>query len=294
MGILFKDLVNLSFPGLKIDKIKKIGEGDTYVVFLINDHYLFKKVKVEEGRQQLKKEVLLMEILAGSFTISIPQFVFVEKNYMFGAYEILPGQSLSEYLERNKFTKTHAAQSISFLATLHAERSKIVKDCILPVMNYFDEYSQDYEYLKEIPTTFLSKKQKEIILEKFAAYLSCKKNFEYTPALIHNDFSFNHIICDPHSGNITGVIDFGDAAVGDVAYDFIFLYELPESIFMKQVCNIYPGCNPEFIERIHFYSFANVMQILIGCFKEKNNKLIKEQIKNIQNWFRIHSQHVDY
>ena len=294
MGILFKDLVRNAFPELEIAKIKKIGEGDTYVAFLINEHYLFKQAKATEGRQKLKKEVLLMESLTGSFTISIPQFVFVEKNYMFGAYEILPGISLSEYLERNEFSNKHAEQINSFLSTLHAAKYKTIQNCTLPVMNYFDEYSEDYEYLKEIPDKFLSKRQKAIILEKYAVYLSCKNNFDYTPTLIHNDFSFNHIICDPYSGNINGVIDFGDAAIGDAAYDFIFLYELPEIIFMKQVCNMHPGCNPEFIERIHFYSFANVIQILIGCFKEKNNKLIKEQIKNIQNWFKIHLQHVDY
>lgn len=290
----FKDLINSNFPDLEINKVEKIGEGDTYVAFLINDHYLFKKAKALEGCLQLKKEVVLMNSLTRSFSISIPQFALVEKNYWFGAYAILPGLSLSEYLERNEFTKTHAEQITSFLATLHATSSKIVQDCTLPVMNYFDEYSQDFEYLKEIPTTFFSKKQQEIILEKYTAFLSCKNNFEYTPVLIHNDFSFNHILCDSHSGNITGVIDFGDAAFGDAAYDFIFLYELPKRSFIENICTKYGVYDEHFIKRIHFYSFANTMQILIGCFKEKNVQLIYQEKKKVQNWFKIHLQSIDF
>lgn len=284
----FKDLIKINFPDLKINKVEKIGEGDTYVAFLINDHYLFKKAKADEGRQQLKKEVLLMERLADNFPISIPQFILVEKNYWFGAYEILPGISFSEYLVKNKFTKTHAVQINSFLAPLHATSSESVQDCILPIMNYFEEYSQDYETLKKIPGTYFSKKQKETILKKYESYLFCRKDFDYTAELIHNDFSFNHIICDPNSGNITGVIDFGDAALGDAAYDFIFLYEPQERILMENISRNYPGYNDHFNNRVHFYSFANVMQILIGHYKEKNDQLFNQEKKNVQNWINNH------
>ncbi len=294
MGILFKDLVNNAFPALKIEKIKKIGEGDTYVAFLINDHYLFKQAKADEGRAQLRKEVLLMENLSGKFSISTPRFILVSPDYHFGCYEILPGISFDEYLAENELTKTNAKQVVTFLTTLHAMDPGTMQDGILPVMNYFEEYEQDYEFLKKLTLTFFSKKQKEIILEKYESYLSFQKNFEYKPELIHNDFSFNHIICDPFSGDITGVIDFGDAAMGDAAYDFFFLYELPQSIFIEQICNSYPGCDPHFIDRIQFYSFANVMQLLIGCFKEKNDQLIKKEIKKVQNWFKTHLQSVDF
>ena len=294
MGILFKNLVSVAFPGLKIEKIKKIGEGDTYVAFLVNGHYLFKQAKADEGRQQLKKEVLLMESLAGSFSISIPRFVLVSPDYHFGAYAILPGISFTEYLESNEFNTAHGEQIINFLKTLHTTDLRNVHDCVLPVINYFEEYKEDCEFLKNTSISFFSKKQKEIILEKYESYLSCKRNFEFKPVLLHNDFSFNHIICNRNSGKITGVIDFGDAAIGDAAYDFFFLYELPESVFKEQVCNLYQDCNAQFIERIKFYSFANVMQILIGCQKENNNKIINQEIKKVFDWFKTHLQSVDF
>ena len=290
----FKDIINNTFPELKIDKIQKIGEGDTYVAFLVNGHYLFKQAKANEGRQQLKKEVLLMESLSGAFSISIPKFVFVSPDYHFGAYEILPGISFTEYLEGNKFTISHAEQINMFLTTLHSTTLAPDQFDLLPTMNYFEEYKEDYEFLKSNLTNLFSKSQKKIILEKYESYLSCKNNFEIKPVLLHNDFSFNHIICDRTSGKITGVIDFGDAAIGDAAYDFFFLYELPENIFKEQVCSLYQECNTQFIKRIEFYSFANVMQILIGCQKENNNQLINQEIKKVHDWFKLHLQSVDY
>lgn len=290
----FKDIINNVFPELIINKIQEIGEGDTYVAFLVNGHYLFKQAKTNEGREQLKKEVLLMESLSGAFSISIPKFVLVSPDYHFGAYEILPGISFNEYLERNKFTISHAEQINMFITTLHSTTLAPDLFNLLPNINYLEEYKEDYEYLKSIPPNPFSKTQKKIILEKYESYLSCKNNFEFKPVLLHNDFSFNHIICDRTSGKITGVIDFGDAAIGDAAYDFFFLYDLPGSIFRDQVCNLYPQCNAQFIDRIQFYSFANMMQIIIGCHKENNNQLIMQEIKKVLAWFKTHLQDVDF
>ena len=235
-----------------------------------------------------------MESLFVAFSISIPKFILVSPDYLFGAYEILPGISFTEYLEGNKFTISHAEQINMFLTTLHSTTLAPDLFDLFPTMNYFEEYKEDYEFLKSIHSNLFSKTQKKIILDKYEIYLSCENNFKFKPVLLHNDFSFNHIICDRTSGKINGVIDFGDAAIGDAAYDFFFLYELPESIFRDQVCNLYTECNAQFIDRIQFYSFANVMQIFIGCLKENNNQLIKQEIKQVQSWFRTHLQNVDF
>ncbi|HYF00659.1 MAG TPA: phosphotransferase, partial [Planctomycetota bacterium] len=43
--------------------------------------------------------------------------------------------------------------------------------------------------------------------------------------LLHRDVGPGHVLYDPRSGRVTGIIDFGDVALGDPARDFIFLYE---------------------------------------------------------------------
>lgn len=56
--------------------------------------------------------------------------------------------------------------------------------------------------------------KKTTILEKFQ-YLPS----EYCPALVHNDIKGEHILVDPQSGRITGILDWADAGIGNAAVD---------------------------------------------------------------------------
>lgn len=42
---------------------------------------------------------------------------------------------------------------------------------------------------------------------------------EFSPALVHNDIKGEHILVDPHSGRITGILDWADAGIGNAAVD---------------------------------------------------------------------------
>jgi aminoglycoside 2''-phosphotransferase len=52
------------------------------------------------------------------------------------------------------------------------------------------------------------------------AFLDDDRHFRFEPVLLHGDLSPEHILVDLERTAITGVIDFGDAVVGDPAGDF--------------------------------------------------------------------------
>ena len=54
----------------------------------------------------------------------------------------------------------------------------------------------------------------------FEAYLQDDANFAFRPALVHNDIDERNVLADPATGELTGVIDFGDVVIGDPAIDF--------------------------------------------------------------------------
>jgi aminoglycoside phosphotransferase (APT) family kinase protein len=56
--------------------------------------------------------------------------------------------------------------------------------------------------------------KKTAMLEKIQ-YLSS----EYSPTLVHNDIKGEHILVDPQSGRITGILDWADAGIGNPAVD---------------------------------------------------------------------------
>lgn len=55
------------------------------------------------------------------------------------------------------------------------------------------------------------------------------------PTLIHGDLSPDHFLTDPHLTSLTGIIDFGDAAVSDPVYDYVYLLEDCGEPFTRKV-----------------------------------------------------------
>ncbi len=61
------------------------------------------------------------------------------------------------------------------------------------------------------------------ITGRFDAYLSDSANFDWRPVLSHGDLDDWNVLADPSSGELSGVIDWGDISIGDPARDFTTL-----------------------------------------------------------------------
>ena len=44
--------------------------------------------------------------------------------------------------------------------------------------------------------------------------------YDGPPRLLHFDYDADHVLTDPATGRVTGIVDWGDASVGDPAWDF--------------------------------------------------------------------------
>jgi aminoglycoside 2''-phosphotransferase len=64
----------------------------------------------------------------------------------------------------------------------------------------------------------------------WSSFLDDDANFRFTPALVHADLGPEHVLVVPDSGRLIGVIDFGDARVGDPAIDFTGLLRLQDTL----------------------------------------------------------------
>lgn len=65
--------------------------------------------------------------------------------------------------------------------------------------------------------------------------------------LIHNDLDIEHLLLDPSTGSLVGIIDFADAERGDRARDFtLFVYRFDRWFFDRMLerydLAIDPGC----------------------------------------------------
>ena len=62
-----------------------------------------------------------------------------------------------------------------------------------------------------------------------------------TPVLVHNDVSAEHILLDEAARAITGVIDWGDVAIGDPAVDLAGVFHWGGPAFVDAVLQAYRG-----------------------------------------------------
>jgi aminoglycoside 2''-phosphotransferase len=73
------------------------------------------------------------------------------------------------------------------------------------------------------------------------------------PRLIHQDLSPDHLIVDPHTGRLTGIIDWTDATLDDPARDFVGLVTSRGWGFAERVLRSYPHrLDLAFRERLEF------------------------------------------
>jgi aminoglycoside 2''-phosphotransferase len=149
-------------------------------------------------------------------------------------------------------------------------------------MNLYEEYSGNFEDAKTFIYPHISKNKRKIIDSLFTGYLNNEKNFNYTASLVHNDFSKDHILFDTVNKEITGIIDFGDIAFGDPDYDFIYLLDEFGESFLIEILKYYQVPNrPVSRNKIHFFTLANKIQILLTSIRDNDNKEIKNALKGL-------------
>jgi len=61
---------------LKVDNIKKMGEGLESEAFLINNAYIFKHSKHSQAFKSMKKEIQALNYLDGKISTNIPKIEF--------------------------------------------------------------------------------------------------------------------------------------------------------------------------------------------------------------------------
>lgn len=88
---------------------------------------------------------------------------------------------------------------------------------------------------------------------------STKNFFEYIPALIHGDLAPYHILFDVKGQEISGILDFGVAGLGDPALDLGSLLSSYGESFVSHMGNAYPGLEG-LLPRARFYAQSIELQ----------------------------------
>jgi aminoglycoside phosphotransferase (APT) family kinase protein len=229
------------------------GEGWDFRVFEVDTGWLFRIPKRDECMTKLSMERKLLSGLGEWVSLSVPNYAFFGElrkgsGQPFAGYRKLPGVAgdLSEAVDR----RLVARQLGLFLAKLHTYPIDRAREAGVREEGDLAAYwrHKAFEGLKAIVDLPVDQHHLRHYLESDAP-----SPFEAAPRLVHNDLWAEHILIDPGSGGVSGIIDWGDAAIGDPAVDLAGLYTWYGESWLERVLESYSGTlDSEVISRARY------------------------------------------
>jgi aminoglycoside 2''-phosphotransferase len=228
-----------AFPSLDTSDAHYFAAGWDYELWQIDGDLLVRFPLRDECGPPLQVEARLLTELADAVSVPIPRPVHVSDGVdafpmPFFAYRKLPGVALEQAKLDDAGRDAVARQIGAFLSELH--RFPIARAAALgvPVKDgaaWRDGYRRMQIRAREEVLPRLSAESAQGVEAFFEEFLSNDAHFAFTPRLIHGDLDAAHVLVNAAGTSVTGVIDFGDARVGDPAGDFGGYPEFKEEMF---------------------------------------------------------------
>jgi aminoglycoside phosphotransferase (APT) family kinase protein len=225
-------IVRAQFPDLHPHAVRWLGEGCDSTAFEVNSIWVFRFPKRSDVERQLLLEMRVLPVLARQSPLPVPEFRFEGApaegfERRFGGYAKIEGEP-AILLEPGAASLDRLAPALGrFLSWLHAfnvdEAARLgVPERQIPtlMLEAREECLADFERLTQVVP--------DGPLAAWRAYLEAAPRTlvegSSAPALVHGDFAAEHVLHDPETLTLTGVIDWSELAIGDVSMDLAGLF----------------------------------------------------------------------
>lgn len=190
--------------------LRELDDGWDFKVLLVEDEWIVRWPRHALAVEEIEKEVALLPALAPLLPVAVPELEYVSRDPWLVAYRIIRGEPLVD--EDPDGVR-------AFLEALHAIDVAAVP---APRPDWLAEYRRLAEEFraKVVPLLDVDERARGAAL---LADVETLTGFE--PALTHSDLGPNHLRV--RDGRLAGVIDWGDARIGDPAIDYSWLLNVP-------------------------------------------------------------------
>ncbi len=234
------ELIQAQFPELHPVRIADYGKGWDNLAYLVNDSWVFRFPQRELAGQTMAGELAALRHVPRPLPLATPEPVFVgapagDYPYAFSGYRELPGRTACS-VELSDDTRARSAPKLgAFLAALHGAP---ISDAMQRDVHGDRIRRADLAYRVGQLETRLDEIGAEVsdvaAVRTRARELSEAPPWPHAPRLVHGDLYARHVLLD-ESLTACGVIDWGDAHLGDPALDlsiaFAFLSESARASF---------------------------------------------------------------
>jgi len=234
MALVRADLV-ASTLGYRPERLVEIDDGFDYEVVVADDAWVFRFPRRASVEATLALEIELLPLLHDALPVEVPRFEHVSRDPLFVAYPLIGGDPLVD---------EDPAGIAGFLSALHGIAPETLP---LARPDWREEYVERCGRFAQSVVPLLDVDERSRAEQLFAEAAGLT---EFDPVPIHADLLPEHMRC--RHGRLAGVIDWGDACVGDPALDFAWL--LHAHPHAEEVVAAYSGpLDDAYRERARFY-----------------------------------------
>ncbi len=254
--------------------------------FLVADEFVFRFPKHTEAVGRIQREIALLPKLSPRLDLPIPRIEYVgqqaSSGHAFTGHRLIPGIPLPRDLTGQ--TRERAIRDIAGLLT--ALRAIPVAEA--RSWGVVDEdprpgFAEDLELARLQVYPLVERSVRDYIERLFDIYLSDTALLEYEPALLHADLATDHIRYSPEAARITGIIDWGDASIGDPDYELSYLYQTGGARFIEEVVRHGPGRDRAKLERkLRFFAGHDTIDSLLIGMDRGDSPLVAAALSQLR------------
>jgi aminoglycoside phosphotransferase (APT) family kinase protein len=239
-------LIASSFPEVDTTTVRHIGSGTMFDVFRTRDDWAFRFPRVWWSGGLFEPEARIHDFVAQVLParIRLPRVQLLAEPterfpYAFAGHRFIPGIAVDAVDEA--LMPTVAREIAEFLGVLHS-----VPGAVAEAAGFREITSEEpgrREWFEHGLAVAAQLRGLDPVIDGALDWMGTAPS---TPPalgprqLIHGGLDPNHLLFDPATGSLLGVIDWTDGSVGDAARDFVSLVTWRGWRFAEEVLALYP------------------------------------------------------
>jgi aminoglycoside phosphotransferase (APT) family kinase protein len=186
--------------------VVSIEDGYDFCVLVLDDTWIVRIPRRVACLEALAVEAELLPALAPALPVSVPELVYAAE---VAVYRLIDGTPLADEEENVR----------EFLDALHGFD---VVDLPVPRPEWLDTYRGQCDEFRRVVFPTIDRAERA---NAEALFAEVETLTGFDPVLTHSDLGPEHLLC--RDGALVGVIDWGDARIGDPALDYSWLLNGP-------------------------------------------------------------------
>jgi aminoglycoside 2''-phosphotransferase len=204
--------------------IEPLGAGTDSAAFRVDAEWVVRFPLVPEAQDSLRRELVLLPELAPELPVAVPAPEHVGEDdgqIAFSAYRALEGEPLSDAGLRalSPMARTRALDQLAgVLDAIHRLALPRAQAAGVGFELCKGAYHPGQDALEREFADRLGEAERTAIARQREAF-ACAQASVRTPVLLHADIKPAHLLHDPSTGRLTGLLDWGDVCLGHGDFD---------------------------------------------------------------------------